>query len=141
MPQHISSSGVGADGDRATGLGRRGFLGVLGAAGALALPGFTASPAAAAATPRRTGGGGPGRQVITGVDALAARRWTDLAGQRVGVITNPTGILADLRHGVDVMAADDNVDLVAVFGPEHGFRAAPLRQAPRRAPMSTSAPA
>ncbi len=108
---------------------RRGFLGVVGAAGALALPGLVAPSAAAsaaaaastspasAATAAR-----PGRKVVTGAQALAARGWADLAGQRVGVITNPTGILADLRHEVDVMAADDGVDLVAVFGPEHGFR-------------------
>ncbi|GAA3683393.1 DUF1343 domain-containing protein [Nonomuraea antimicrobica] len=31
-------------------------------------------------------------------------------------------MLRDLRHEVDVMAADDRIDLVAVFGPEHGFR-------------------
>jgi uncharacterized protein YbbC (DUF1343 family) len=45
-----------------------------------------------------------------------------LRGQRVGVITNPTGILPDLRHEVDVMHGDAAVDLIAVFGPEHGFR-------------------
>ena len=39
-----------------------------------------------------------------------------------GLISNPTGVVADLRHVVDVMAADDRVDLVAAFGPEHGFR-------------------
>ncbi|MGH3425592.1 MAG: exo-beta-N-acetylmuramidase NamZ family protein, partial [Nocardioidaceae bacterium] len=43
-------------------------------------------------------------------------------GDRVGIITNPTGILPDLSHEVDVMAGDDGIDLVAVFGPEHGFR-------------------
>ena len=115
MAQQRESS-AGARG----GLGRRGFLGVLGTAGALALPGFGASSAAAAPAP--TTSAGTGRRVVTGADALAARGWADLAGQRVGVITNPTGILADLRHVVDVMAADPAVDLVAVFGPEHGFR-------------------
>ena len=45
-----------------------------------------------------------------------------LRGQKVGIVTNPTGVLPDLTHEVDVMAASDDVDLVAVFGPEHGFR-------------------
>ena len=45
-----------------------------------------------------------------------------LRGQKVGIVTNPTGVLPDLTHEVDVMAASDQVDLVAVFGPEHGFR-------------------
>ena len=40
----------------------------------------------------------------------------------MGLISNPTGVIADLRHEVDVMAADGRVDLVAAFGPEHGFR-------------------
>ncbi|WP_380165328.1 exo-beta-N-acetylmuramidase NamZ domain-containing protein [Jannaschia sp. R86511] len=107
------------------GIGRRGLLGALGAAGALAaLPGLAAPAAAgtaAAAAPGRPGGVRPGR-VVPGVDVLAARGWSDLAGQRVGVVTNPTGVLMDLRHEVDVMAASGTVDLVAVFGPEHGFR-------------------
>lgn len=60
--------------------------------------------------------------VRTGLELLVADRYTDLRGQRVGIVTNPTGVLPDLRHGVDVMAASDDVDLVAVFGPEHGFR-------------------
>ena len=38
------------------------------------------------------------------------------------MVTNPTGVTRDVRHIVDVMHADDRVDLVAVFGPEHGFR-------------------
>ena len=48
--------------------------------------------------------------------------YTLVRGQKVGIVTNPTGILPDLRHEVDVMAASDKIDLVAVFGPEHGFR-------------------
>jgi uncharacterized protein YbbC (DUF1343 family) len=65
---------------------------------------------------------GPGRRVRTGFDRLTAAGYAPLAGQRVGVITNPTGVTADLRHVVDVMHEDERVDLVAVFGPEHGFR-------------------
>lgn len=58
----------------------------------------------------------------TGVQSLVDSRYAALRGQRIGVLTNPTGVLADLRHEVDVMHADD-VNLVAVFGPEHGLRA------------------
>jgi uncharacterized protein YbbC (DUF1343 family) len=95
---------------------RRSFFSLVGAgAGA----GITAGLPAAAAAGGTTF---PQRPVTPGVDALAAAGWDALAGRRVGVVTNPTGILTDLRHEVDVMAADDAVDLVAVFGPEHGFR-------------------
>ncbi|AZM88428.1 DUF1343 domain-containing protein [Streptomyces sp. W1SF4] len=92
-------------------LSRRGVLGMAGAVGAAgALGGAAAGPAAA-----------DGR-VRTGFERLAADGYAELAGQRVGVVTNPTGITADARHLVDVLHADERVDLVAVFGPEHGFR-------------------
>jgi uncharacterized protein YbbC (DUF1343 family) len=60
--------------------------------------------------------------VRTGFERLAADGYALLAGERVGVVTNPTGVTRDARHLVDVMHADERVDLAAVFGPEHGFR-------------------
>jgi uncharacterized protein YbbC (DUF1343 family) len=63
-----------------------------------------------------------GRPLRTGFERLAAGGYAPLAGQRVGIVTNPTGVTRDVRHIVDVMHADRRVDLVAVFGPEHGFR-------------------
>lgn len=92
-------------------LSRRGLLAAGGAVGALAAT--SAAPAAAHA--------GRGR-VRTGFERLAADGYAVLAGERIGVVTNPTGVTRDVRHIVDVMHADDRVDLVAVFGPEHGFR-------------------
>jgi uncharacterized protein YbbC (DUF1343 family) len=98
---------------------RRGLLaGAAGAVtGAAVAPGLGRRAAAAAGSPAR---GGP--RVRTGLDALMSSRYAILRGQRAGVITNPTGILPDRRHEVDVMHGDNAVDLVAVFGPEHGFR-------------------
>ncbi|MFF3939438.1 exo-beta-N-acetylmuramidase NamZ family protein [Streptomyces phaeofaciens] len=61
-------------------------------------------------------------RVRTGFDRLAADGYVLLDGRRIGVVTNPTGVTADARHIVDVMHADDRVNLTAVFGPEHGFR-------------------
>ncbi|MEV6650652.1 DUF1343 domain-containing protein [Streptomyces sp. NPDC051219] len=92
---------------------RRGLLTATGAAGAAGVLGATA-PAAAA----RPGHG----RLRTGFDRLATGGYALLDGQRVGVVTNPTGITAHARHIVDVMHADERVNLVAVFGPEHGFR-------------------
>ncbi|MFF3327118.1 exo-beta-N-acetylmuramidase NamZ domain-containing protein [Streptomyces sp. NPDC002889] len=92
-------------------LSRRGLLAVGGAVGALTA---TASAPAAAHSGRS--------RVRTGFERLAAGGYAALAGQRVGVVTNPTGITRDVQHIVDVMHADDRVNLVAVFGPEHGFR-------------------
>ncbi len=58
----------------------------------------------------------------TGFENLAANAYAQLSGDRVGIVTNPTGVTRDVRHIVDVMHADDRVNLIAVFGPEHGFR-------------------
>ncbi|MCF3961531.1 exo-beta-N-acetylmuramidase NamZ family protein [Streptomyces fuscigenes] len=102
-------------------LSRRGLLAAgtaLGAAGAVG----AAAPAVAGTTARGGGRGRGGTGVRTGFDRLSADGYRLLAGQKVGVVTNPTGITADVRHIVDVMHADHRVDLVAVFGPEHGFR-------------------
>ncbi|MEU3427997.1 exo-beta-N-acetylmuramidase NamZ family protein [Streptomyces gardneri] len=99
-------------------LSRRSLLaagGALGAAGTVGT-GAALAPAASAAPDA-------GRhRVRTGFERLAADGYALLAGERVGVVTNPTGVTADARHAVDVMHADERVDLVAVFGPEHGFR-------------------
>ncbi|MFB7355567.1 exo-beta-N-acetylmuramidase NamZ family protein [Streptomyces gardneri] len=99
-------------------LSRRSLLaagGALGAAGTVGT-GAALAPAASAAPDA-------GRhRVRTGFERLAADGYALLAGERVGVVTNPTGVTADARHVVDVMHADERVDLVAVFGPEHGFR-------------------
>ncbi|WP_432032298.1 DUF1343 domain-containing protein [Streptomyces antibioticus] len=86
------------------------------AAGA-AVPAAAASPAAPAVAAGRD------RSVTrTGFERLAAEGYRRLRGRRVGVVTNPTGITRDARHVVDVLHADDRVNLTAVFGPEHGFR-------------------
>lgn len=99
-------------------LSRRGLLAAGGAMGALAATAAGTGTAMAAGQGR---GAGHAR-VRTGFDRLAADGYGLLAGQKVGVVTNPTGITAGVRHIVDVMHPDERVDLTAVFGPEHGFR-------------------
>lgn len=110
-------------------LSRRSLLAASGAvgAGAVSAVGAAGSPASAAAGGGGRGGGGgngpgAGGRVRTGFDRLAADGYRLLAGQRVGIVTNPTGVTQDVRHIVDVMHPDERVDLTAVFGPEHGFR-------------------
>jgi len=101
---------------------------LLGAAGlSLAALPIAANTAAAAAPSSGLPSTGallpqPQRPVITGAERLERSGWAALRGQRVGVVTNPTGILADLTHVVDAMVSSGDVNVVAVFGPEHGFR-------------------
>lgn len=59
--------------------------------------------------------------VMTGLDILAADGCQSLLGQRVGVITNHTAITRDRRHIVDILL-EAGVEVVALFGPEHGIR-------------------
>ena len=98
-------------------LSRRGLLTAGGAVGALAVT-AAGTGNAAALTGQGSGRGG----VRTGFDRLAADGYRLLKGQKVGIVTNPTGITSDVRHIVDVMHPDERVNLTAVFGPEHGFR-------------------
>ncbi|BCW12717.1 hypothetical protein NtRootA4_37780 [Arthrobacter sp. NtRootA4] len=88
----------------------------LAAAAAVVAP-FTP---AAVAQPPGTRPGKPGA-AVNGADLAAADNWSIFADRKVGVITNPTGVLANFRSIVDDMA-DKGVDVGAVFGPEHGFR-------------------
>ncbi|GJF22913.1 exo-beta-N-acetylmuramidase NamZ domain-containing protein [Streptomyces sp. HO565] len=81
-----------------------------------------ATASAAAAGPAQAAPSGGGRRLRTGFERLADDGYALLEGERVGIVTNPTGITRDVRHIVDVMHADGRVNLTAVFGPEHGFR-------------------
>ncbi|MGW1540284.1 exo-beta-N-acetylmuramidase NamZ family protein [Streptomyces sp. NPDC002309] len=82
----------------------------------------TAAVAASGAPAAATPAAGGTRRLRTGFERLAAAGYDVLDGDRVGIVTNPTGVTRDVRHIVDVMHADDRVNLTAVFGPEHGFR-------------------
>ncbi|MCH9806292.1 MAG: DUF1343 domain-containing protein [Alphaproteobacteria bacterium] len=63
------------------------------------------------------------RVVLTGADILVASGFDVLKGKRVGLITNPTGLVG-ASHLADLMHEHDDVELVAILGPEHGFRGA-----------------
>lgn len=80
-----------------------------------------AAPLAAVTPAQAAPAQAPSRGVTTGAQIQATADWQLLRGQRVGVVTNPTGVLHDLTSIVDHMHAA-RVDLVGVFGPEHGFR-------------------
>ncbi|MFB6273033.1 MAG: exo-beta-N-acetylmuramidase NamZ domain-containing protein [Salinibacter sp.] len=59
--------------------------------------------------------------VRTGAEVLARNDFESLSGQRVGVIANHTSRV-DTAHLVDRLDAAPNVELGAIFAPEHGFR-------------------
>lgn len=61
-------------------------------------------------------------RTLPGIDVLAKRGFDLLKGKRVGLITNHTGITRDNRTTIDVLFAQKDFKLTALFSPEHGIR-------------------
>ena len=61
-------------------------------------------------------------RVRPGIEVLRERDFDVLRGKRVGLVTNPTGVDNKLRSTVDILHEAPNVQLVALYGPEHGVR-------------------
>jgi uncharacterized protein YbbC (DUF1343 family) len=45
-----------------------------------------------------------------------------LHGRRVALLAHPASVTADLAHSLDALAALDEIELAAAFGPQHGLR-------------------
>lgn len=60
--------------------------------------------------------------VRPGVEVLRDNGFEILKGKRVGLITNPTGVDNRLKSTVDILHEAPEVNLVALFAPEHGVR-------------------
>lgn len=61
-------------------------------------------------------------QVKTGIEVLREHNFDVLQGKRVGLCTNPTGVDRNLVSTIDILWEAENVNLVALYGPEHGVR-------------------
>ena len=61
-------------------------------------------------------------QVIPGIEVLESYGFEELQGKRVGLVTNPSGVDRRLRSTIDILYEAPEVNLVALFGPEHGVR-------------------
>jgi uncharacterized protein YbbC (DUF1343 family) len=59
--------------------------------------------------------------VRTGLDVLIGQNFQPLAGKRVGLATNQTGISRDGRRNIDIFARAPNLELTAIFSFEHGL--------------------
>src|SRR5699024_1098375 len=57
-----------------------------------------------------------------GVEVLLSEYKDILKEKNVGLITNPTGVDQELNHIVDLLYNDPEINLVALYGPEHGVR-------------------
>ena len=61
-------------------------------------------------------------QVKPGIEVLREQDFKCLEGKRVGLVTNPSGVDSNLRSTVDILNDAPNVNLVALYAPEHGIR-------------------
>lgn len=61
-------------------------------------------------------------RVRLGVEILLEEKLHLLRGSRVGLVCNQASVLPDFRHAADVFHAHSDIDLTALFGPQHGIR-------------------
>lgn len=62
-------------------------------------------------------------RVKTGIEVLRDDDgFHALQGKRVGLLTNQTGVDAELNSTIDILHSADGVDLAVLFAPEHGVR-------------------
>jgi len=61
-------------------------------------------------------------KVMTGLDILVGEDFVSLAGKRVGLISNHSALDASGKNILDLMLKSKNVNLQAIFAPEHGFQ-------------------
>ena len=77
------------------------------------------------ATAKATAAAAPAFDVQAGVEVLESKAFAPLAGKRVGLLTNRTGITRDGRTTVAVLRSEKaraaGVSLVRLFSPEHGL--------------------
>lgn len=60
--------------------------------------------------------------VKPGIEVLRDRGFDILIGKRVGLVTNPSGVDRYLESTIDILYNAPGVELVALYGPEHGVR-------------------
>lgn len=62
--------------------------------------------------------------IKNGLEVLRQKGYKPLQGQRVGLLTNPSAVDKDLQSTYEVLCHSDQVNVVALFAPEHGFAGA-----------------
>lgn len=62
------------------------------------------------------------KKVILGVDNFLKKYVHLLKNKKVGLVTNPSGVTGELKATADALYEHPEINLVALFGPEHGIR-------------------
>ena len=61
-------------------------------------------------------------RVVVGLERILSDEIGRLKGRRVGLVVNPTSVTPSLEHAIDLFHAHRDIQLTAIFGPEHGAR-------------------
>lgn len=61
-------------------------------------------------------------QTVPGLEVLFREQQSLVAGKRVGLITNHSGVDRELNHAIDLLSSIPGTKLTALFAPEHGIR-------------------
>ncbi len=61
-------------------------------------------------------------RVKTGIEVLKSNNFEILHNKKVGLITNQTGVDLKLQSTIDILHKAPEVNLIALYGPEHGVR-------------------
>jgi uncharacterized protein YbbC (DUF1343 family) len=88
---------------------------------AAANPG-TAHATTRAATDATADPGAAERRVTPGLEILLRDSAHLVSGRRVGFLTNQSAVTTSGESGIDLLHASPHVNLVALYGPEHGLR-------------------
>ncbi len=62
------------------------------------------------------------KPIQLGIDVLQQSQFAVLKNKRVGLITNQTGVNSKLKSTIDILHETPEVNLISLFGPEHGVR-------------------
>ena len=57
-----------------------------------------------------------------GVEVLLDEKVDTLRGQRIGLVCNNASVLPNFRHDADIFFEHADINLTALFGPQHGIR-------------------
>lgn len=85
---------------------------------------FVAAAAKAPTSAASSGAAGAAafQSVLNGIDILERDKFKQLAGLKIGLVTNHTGRNLAGKQTIDILKEAPNVNLVALFSPEHGIR-------------------
>lgn len=61
-------------------------------------------------------------KILLGVDVLLSEKTALVKGKKVGLITNASGLTSQYKSTIDVLHEHPDIELAALFGPEHGIR-------------------